>query len=182
VADDVVVGRLLVATPRLVDPTFAGSVVLLCVIDDGGAMGLVLDRPTAEPAARHLPAWAGRLATPAMVFVGGPVQPETAIGLVGTVPGMEHRALTPVAEGIGMFDLGAGPVDGVTNARVFSGYAGWSPGQVAAEISAGDWFVLDPDPSDPLTPDPSGLRERVLRRQGAPLALYAAYPPDPALN
>lgn len=175
-------GHLLVATPRLLDPNFSGTVVLLCAADDDGSMGLVLDRPSAEPAARHLPAWAGRLATPSMVFIGGPVQPETAIGLVRTRPGTEHTALAPVADQLGLFDLTVGPVDGVVTARVFSGYTGWGPGQMEAEIAAGDWFVLPADPSDPLTPDPVGLRERVLRRQGAPLALYAAYPPDPRLN
>ena len=181
-ADAVTVGDLLVATPRLVDPNFWSSVVLLCALDDDGALGLVLDRPTAEPAARHLPRWDGHLATPAMVFLGGPVQPETAIGLVRVEPDLDHPALSAVTEGLGLFDLAAGPVDGISTARIFSGYAGWGPDQLETEVEAGDWFVLEMEAGDPLTPDPSGLRERVLRRQGPPLALYAAFPPDPALN
>jgi len=176
------VGDLLVATPRLIDPNFTAAVVLVCALDDGGGLGLVLDRPTPEPVVRHLPAWEGHLATPAMVFVGGPVQPETAVGLVRTEEGFDHPGLTPVAAGVGLFDLDAGPVDGVTAARVFSGYTGWGPGQLEAEVEAGDWFVVALEAGDPLTADPTGLRERVLRRQGPPLALYAGYPPDPALN
>jgi putative transcriptional regulator len=180
--DTVGVGALLVATPRLVDPNFSGTVVLVCALDAGGGLGLVLDRPTAEPAARHLPAWGAHLATPGMVFVGGPVQPETAIGLVEADPAAVLPALSPVADGLGLYDLEAGPAEGITAVRVFSGYAGWGPGQLEEEVEAGDWFVLDLEPGDPLTADPSGLRERVLRRQGPPLSLYASYPSDPALN
>jgi putative transcriptional regulator len=175
-------GRLLVATPQLVDPNFSRAVVLLCGHDSDGALGLVLDRPTSEPAARHLPAWAGRLATPGMVFVGGPVQPETAVGLVITAPEWEHEALSPISDGLALFDLTSGPADGIVAARVFSGYAGWGPGQLQAEVDGGDWFVVETDPADPLTTDPTGLRSRVLRRQGPPLALYASMPPDAALN
>ena len=175
-------GHVLVAAPRLHDPNFARGVVLVCALDEAGALGLLLDRPTAEPAARHLDAWERCLSPPALVFVGGPVQPETAVGLVRVTEGFHHEAFSPVVPGFGLFDLEVGPVEGVMGARVFSGYAGWGPGQLEAEVAAGDWFVVDAEPEDPLTTEPMRLRSRVLRRQGLPLALYVTAPPDPALN
>src|SRR5688572_13493784 len=39
-------GMLLVATPELVDPNFSDTVVLLLDVDEQGALGVVLNRPT----------------------------------------------------------------------------------------------------------------------------------------
>jgi putative transcriptional regulator len=65
---------------------------------------------------------------------------------------------------------------------VFAGYAGWSPGQLAAEVNRGDWVVVPALPEDVLAPTGTDLWSRILRRQGLPLALLATYPADPVLN
>ena len=66
--------------------------------------------------------------------------------------------------------------------RVFAGYAGWSPGQLSAEIESGAWFVLDADPHDVLSNQPDGLWSFVLRRQPGTVGWFANYPEDPAVN
>jgi putative transcriptional regulator len=66
--------------------------------------------------------------------------------------------------------------------RVFAGYAGWSAGQLAAEISRGDWVVVPALPEDVLAPPGTDLWSRMLRRQGLPLALLATFPAEPILN
>ena len=38
-------GHLLIASPRLMDPNFARSVVLIVQHNESGAMGLILNRP-----------------------------------------------------------------------------------------------------------------------------------------
>lgn len=43
-------GQLLVAGPSLVDPNFHRTVVLVCEHDEYGAMGLVIKRPSPNPA------------------------------------------------------------------------------------------------------------------------------------
>ena len=53
-------------------------------------------------------------------------------------------------------------------------------GQLEAEIEAGAWFVVNAEPGDAMADDPDQLWKRVLRRQGGPLALVAAFPPTPA--
>ncbi len=71
---------------------------------------------------------------------------------------------------------------GLDGLRLFAGYSGWSPGQLEGEIELGGWIVVDADPSDAFSADPSRLWARVLRRQGGDLALLHTYPSDPSLN
>src|SRR5438034_10019756 len=79
-------GRLLVATPSLKDPNFERTVVLLVAHEDGGALGVVLNRATEVPVADVLEGWSVLAGEPAVVFEGGPGQPEAAIGLARTRP------------------------------------------------------------------------------------------------
>ena len=57
-------GMLLVATPQLLDPNFADTVVLLLDVDDNGALGVVLNRPTGVPVAEVLADWSDVVAEP----------------------------------------------------------------------------------------------------------------------
>ena len=178
-------GQLLVATPVLTDPNFARTVVQLVQhSDEDGALGVVLNQPSETPLADVLPGWALLAPDPVVVFVGGPVQESAAICLGRLAPGDRDESCVPVpgAPWLGTLNLEAEPADPVQEVRVFAGYAGWSPGQLEAEVEEGAWWVLDGLPSDCFTPEPHRLWAAVLRRQGMPLALAASYPPDPALN
>lgn len=175
-------GSLLVAAPSLVDPNFTRTVVLVCEVSRDGALGLVLNRPADSLVSDYLPQWSP--SPPAVVFVGGPVQPEVAVGL-GRHQGAEPVGFSLIEGGLGLFDL-ATPEElvagGLSHLRVFSGYAGWGPGQLEVELLSDDWIVVDAADDDAFTPDPATLWERVLRRQGGELALLAGFPQDPTLN
>ena len=182
-------GRLLVAGPALIDPNFVRSVVLICLHDAEGALGLVLTRPTALAVGEPLPGWVERLAPPEVVFLGGPVQNEVAVGLASLQPAAAGREdsdrWTPITDRLGLLDLSAPPGDEVGDLeqlRVFAGYAGWSAGQLDFEVSSTDWFVLEAEPGDPFTAQPGGLWRRVLHRQGGATAFFADFPPNPSLN
>lgn len=166
---DLRTGALAVATPVLTDPNFARSVVLLLQHDGEGSLGVVLDRPTTIPVDEFLPVWHDVVVPPAVVFAGGPVEPEVGIGLCIRGGSVEIVDLTAVPED-------QSPV------RVFAGCAGWSPGQLEDEIAADAWFVVDFVPSDLTTPDPEDLWSTVLRRQRADLSIFASYPNDPRMN
>lgn len=178
-------GRLLVATPDLADPNFARTVVLVVEHGDDGALGVVLNRPGGLDVDEPLPAWCDHAAPPASVFVGGPVAPGSVIALA--------RAVTPAAgDGwvhlfgdLGAVDVGRDPDDvtpRIETIRVFSGYAGWSPGQLDGELEVGGWFVVDLEPGDVFTPTPAALWADVLRRQRGRIRIFAACPPDPSVN
>jgi putative transcriptional regulator len=172
-------GTLLVASPLLVDPNFYRTVVFVLQHDLDGAVGVVLNRPSEEPVESHLPEWARRLEDPAVIFVGGPVDRAIAIGLVRSDRPTEPTALG----GVGMVDLGGDPAAGTPGpVRVFSGYAGWGPGQAKAEMAEGAWMVLEAAADDVFTHAPDDLWSSVLRRQGGRLAMLATFPLDPSMN
>ena len=179
-------GRLLVATPALTEGTFSRSVIqLLQHSEQDGAVGVVLNRPSGTDVVEVLPGWALLAPDPAVVFEGGPVQQSAAICLGRLGPGAgpaDSFALVPGAPWLGTIDLDAAAADAVEEVRVFAGYAGWSPGQLEAEVQEGGWWVVDALPGDCFSPEPSLLWRQVLRRQPMPLALVASYPPDPSLN
>ena len=165
--------QLLVASPSLADPNFYRSVVLLLDHDDDGALGVVLNRPTEVSVREPLPGWDLLAAEPAVVFSGGPVQPVAAVGIGRT------------AEGVGTLDLSQDPLEAareVEAIRVFSGYAGWSPGQLELEIDEGSWIVVHGEPDDVMSDSPEDLWERVLERQPAPVRWLAKAPPHLSFN
>src|SRR5262249_61884184 len=80
--EEVLAGRLLVATPLLGDPNFRRSVVLVVEDEpDEGTLGVVLNRPTATPVEQVLESWTDLVTQPSVVFRGGPVSPNSALGL-----------------------------------------------------------------------------------------------------
>ncbi|MGA1220001.1 MAG: YqgE/AlgH family protein, partial [Ilumatobacteraceae bacterium] len=66
--------------------------------------------------------------------------------------------------------------------RIFSGYAGWSAGQLEAEIDAGGWIVVTAETNDLFGNQPDGLWRRVLQRQPPPVSWLANAPSDVNLN
>jgi len=173
-------GKLLVASPLLQDPNFRRTVVYLFQHSEEGAMGAVLNRPTEEPASAHLPEWRHLIASPDLVFVGGPVRNEVAVGVA------EFDADPPDDEddgGIGLIDLSDPPAPGEVprRIRVFSGYSGWDAGQLEVELAVDSWFIVDAVIED-VFGDPDDLWSRVLGRQDGPLRLYAQFPDDLSLN
>jgi putative transcriptional regulator len=190
-------GRLLVATPMLTDPSFARAVLYLLEHDASGSAAVILNRPSHTPVGQVLPEWQEVASDPAVVFAGGPVQPDGALCL-GVLNEQGRRvieqgqhllgggaAVRPIVEDMCTVDLDSevGQIIAITGGlRVFAGHAGWSPGQLDAELAEGAWFVLPSSSEDVFATEPSWLRRDVLRRQPVPLKLMATYPLDPVLN
>ena len=182
--DEVAPGSLLVALPVLTDPNFAGTVVFVVDHSGTGTVGVVLNRPSEVRIADVLPAWADLAVGPGVFHLGGPCESETALCLAagsGGVPGVQ-----PVGGGVHLVDLDADPdqvAGGVQGLRVFAGYAGWSPGQLGAEIAEGAWACVAGGPADVLAED-SGIRSwhRVLARQTGAKAVLSTATPEPTHN
>lgn len=179
-------GRLLLATPSIGEGIFHRSVILVLHHDDSGAQGIVLNRPLDAPVDAVLPGWQELLTEPGTLFQGGPVQLDSAIGLV-TVAGPQDVpvGVRRLFGGVGVIDLDTPPQlveTGLAGMRVYAGYAGWTDGQLESEIATGSWFVVDAEGRDAFSDDPATLWVGVLRRQRDELAWMATYPEDPDLN
>ena len=175
--------QLLVAAPTLLDPNFHRTVVLIAEHGEDGAMGVVLNRPGDLEVAEAAPVLGDLVEAGAMVYVGGPVQP-TGVVIVGQFLDPADAAV-PVFDDVG-FVAGEPDFDELAaqlvRARVFAGLAGWSPGQLEAEIEREDWIVEPAIADDVFTEEPEALWSAVLERKGGSFALLARMPPDPSLN
>lgn len=178
-------GMLLLAPPALEEPTFRRSVVLLCEHNAAGSFGLVLNRPLDIEGGEVMDELMG-YAEP--LGLGGPVQPNTLHYLhrfnEADVPGA-----IGVTDGVfwgGRFEAVQALVErGLATARelrFFLGYAGWSPGQLQAELEAGGWISAWADAQAVFPDDPATLWRTSLRRMGGEYALLANFPDDPRMN
>ncbi len=159
----------LVAKPHIQDPNFRETVVLVTGMPDGSAVGVIVNRPTRQSLATILPD-NPRLArfTDALYF-GGPVE---IVGLFALFRA-EHSpgAALLVSERL-WFALEPATVEQLLREppekiRFFTGYAGWAPGQLSAELDRGDWWVLSVNPDVAFRADPSGLWEELSTRARA---------------
>jgi putative transcriptional regulator len=160
-------GVFLYAAPGMGDANFAESVVLLIEHTPAGSMGLVINRPTRVPLQELLPFVKAPAASDLRFHWGGPVQQEAILALVRTnwpsegarqvLPGVYLTGeLADVRAALALSNPGE-------RLRVFSGYAGWGKGQLAAELQLGAWVVDRADARAVFAPDSSGLWFRVYR-------------------
>jgi putative transcriptional regulator len=205
------VGDLLVATPALLDPNFERTVVLVLDVDEDGALGVVLNRPSTVPVSEILPDWGDLAGAPDVLFQGGPVSTDSALAVAASPPvsagpdpaasvtGPRSDPVTaagpaaitePVGfrrlyDDVGIVDLDTPtPLIGpaLSRLRIFAGYAGWGVDQLAAEIHEGSWYVVPSVPDDLFSVQPLDLWKRVLRRQPGELAWMSTRPADPTMN
>ncbi len=178
-------GSLLVATPRLNDPNFERTVVLLCSVDPAGAMGVVINRPAEEASvAQYLPEWGDQARKPAVMFRGGPVEPTAGIGVGLVGPDGPPTNWTAITDSLGLIDLSGEPDPSrpLRSVRVFVGYAGWTADQLEGEVDEDAWFVVEGLAEDVVDEEPGTLWRRVLQRQRTDVALFAFYPEKTGLN
>ncbi|HVD27744.1 MAG TPA: YqgE/AlgH family protein [Mycobacteriales bacterium] len=186
--DDVRPGVLLVAMPALTDPTFAGTVVYVLDHSDGGTLGVVLGRPSQVEIRDVLPGWCELAVEPQVFHVGGPCETDTALCLAVSPAAVAEgeSPLRRVAGDVYLVDLDSDPADlqeELSGLRVFAGYAGWSPCQLAGEIAEGAWACVPGRPEDALSrasgPD---LWRAVMGRQTGRLGVLSTAPADPSVN
>jgi putative transcriptional regulator len=158
-------GLFLYAAPGLPETRFAETVVLLIEHGPEGSMGLVVNRPTDVPLREALEDVMEARRTDLRLYWGGPVQSEAVLALVRSPrasPGA--RTVLPEVQLTGdMADVrqvlkGKDPGDGL---RVYSGYSGWTAGQLPAEVRAGVWVLDRADTASVFTRDAETLWPRV---------------------
>jgi putative transcriptional regulator len=149
--------HFLIAMPSMLDPVFGGSVVYLCEHNAGGALGVIINKPTdmsidmlldridltLEIAANGAPV------DQKPVMFGGPVQVER--GFVLHTPVVPFSSMMTVSDDIVLTtskDVLEAVAHGNGPARILVslGCSGWSAGQLEQEIAQNGWLTVRADP------------------------------------
>lgn len=172
-------GSLLVAHPTLRDPNFRRTIILLSNHSaDDGAIGIVLNRPTAPPI-QDSPDIPDLADIPC--FVGGPVAQNVFL-LASLEWDAESNSLSFDTYSAPDPSLLIPPAETHPQLRGFFGYSGWSRGQLEAEIAQSGWIVLPPRP-DLIGPGNDENTWKLLMRSISPIHhLLSEMPDDPSLN
>lgn len=181
-------GQLLIAAKHLLDPNFFKAVVLMVEQGDNGAMGVVINRPS-DVAVSH--ALSGHLDVEGLegpVYFGGPVEPGGLIVLHDRSDLSESEAVIPgvyVPTQAEVFEevIRAAESDGnSTTFRVYSGCAGWSPGQLESEVERGDWYALPAEAEVVFSDDPYSIWEQATNEVAASHRFIDQSVDNPELN
>lgn len=145
-------GQLLVASEEMKDPRFVETVIYLVRHNAEGTLGLVINRPVAKGPIDDLLKGFGAPAKGSkrevIIHYGGPVGTRQGfvlhsddVKLEDTLVVKDGIAMTSDVKMIETIAEGHGP----KQALVMLGYAGWAPGQLAAEIKNQAWFLIPAD-------------------------------------
>lgn len=181
-------GMLLIAAPGMQSEIFARSAILLIEHNETLTFGVNLTQRSELAVANLMPEWVGVVAKPQALYIGGPVNQQSVVGLGVTRPGVnmtDAPQLNRLANRLAHIDLRSDVAEIgelVEGMRLFAGYCEWAPGQLAEEIERGDWYVVPALPGDVIMPGRADLWGDVVRRQPMPLPLFSTFPADVSEN
>jgi putative transcriptional regulator len=136
---------LLVAAPDLQGP-YSRTAVLVVPASDGQHVGFILNRATGVKLATLFPEHAPSAKVVDPVYFGGPEMAGSIFAIVRRDPGAPSLRLF----GDLFVTANANAVDRIiektpNDARYFAGFVGWQPEELANELAAGYWYVLEPE-------------------------------------
>lgn len=145
--------HFLIAMPSMLDPIFGGAVIYICEHNAGGALGVIINKPTDMSMddlferielEQHAP-----MADKPVMF-GGPVQEDRGFVLhaplgefSSSMKVTEEVAFTTSRDVLEAIAAGQGPQRFLASV----GYSGWSEGQLEDEIGRNGWLTVAADPA-----------------------------------
>ena len=182
-------GQYLIAGKWLRDPNFYRTVVLIVEHNSEGAMGLVVNRPSSVTVAHALSEHFNLPETDDLVYVGGPVEPSALFVLhnsedlspdeAAIVPGVYVGSSAHVFETV-VRQAADGDPD--LKFRIFSGCAGWGPGQLEGELARGDWYHQPASAQAVFFDDPYEVWDRAVRKVHKVERIVREVPVNPEWN
>jgi putative transcriptional regulator len=175
-------GQMLIAMPGMRDPRFHRSLIYLCAHSTDGAMGIIVNKRAddlkLEDLFEKLGIPAGEMVPGTPVHFGGPV--ETGRGFVlhssdyraddSTMKVDDGTSMTATLDILHAMAGNRGP----ERAIVALGYAGWSPGQLEAELQANGWLACPADQDLLFSPDEDTKWDKALAKLGVHPAMLSA--------
>jgi putative transcriptional regulator len=159
-------GQLLVASAALSDPNYSRTVLLLVHHAQDGSIAVALNRPTWVSPGEAFPEIPGVGDFGDELFFGGPIAP----GQLLIVFQSDRAFVDNVRQVLDDVYVAADPTvlqsldseaEGAPHVRLYAGHAAWNPGQLEAEIAAGNWRLLPAQTSWVFDASPDDLWERL---------------------
>ena len=161
----------LVAARDLKDPNFRETVVLVTQPRQGGPWGVIINRPLDYRLSEVFTDQESLKGRKDVLFFGGPVARDGLVFLVRSasppprsVPLLRDVYFTGDADWIESRLKRPDPTRGL---RVYSGYAGWAPGQLQREMDRGGWHVHPADAETVFEKDPAHIWPELIERATA---------------
>jgi putative transcriptional regulator len=163
-------GCILLSTDALEDPNFKTTIVLLCIYNKEGVIGLVLNRPSSMPIGEVFDVGELFRFDKRSFYIGGPVQQDALHIIQLADTGAQNAYLVAPKVHLGGEWTSVEDIlnESVATTRLFLGYSGWSCGQLEAEIREGAWeaYTIDTfsfirDWEKPLFSDYASIRNHL---------------------
>ena len=145
-------GQVLIAMPAMNDPRFTKSVIYICVHNEEGAMGLIVNKKIESLAfpelLKQLDICVHGIIEDRPIYHGGPLDPSR--GFILHSLDYQQSSTIKIADGLGLTstievlsDIAEkrGPADSL----LALGYAGWGPNQLDDEIQRNAWLQSSAD-------------------------------------
>ncbi len=176
-------GKILISTPDLSGDIFSRSVVLIIDHNEHGAFGLILNKKIPFDLPQNSPLVELQID----IYEGGPVEKDKTFFIIKGEPVSEYylpidpdHHLTEDIEGV-LIQLIQNNLT-LDQIKVFSGYSGWSKGQLEKEIENKFWTPVDIYNLDYTTSTDTNLWKKVMQNLGGEFLLWANSPEDISMN
>ena len=153
--------------PQSARSQFRQTVVLLCEHGAEGALGVVVNRPTAMSVSEALPQVPVLEGQAMCCMPGGPVQTNQVMLLYrgDQLPDNSHHVFDGVCLGGDMeWSKNSDTSRDKEAFRAYLGYSGWGPGQLESEMRIGSWITVPADPAMVFEMDPTYVWAEFLSR------------------
>ena len=174
-------GSLLVAHPNMLDPNFRRTVLFISAHDpDDGATGVIINRPLEKSVADLVTETPPEDLADIPVFFGGPVGKNQL--MLAAFEWHKDEGLKLNQHSLDPNKPHSGGSASALPIFAFLGYAGWSAGQLEAEMKQNAWIVQKPSRAALKSERLSRLWFDIMNRLGPWYRMLAAAPDDPSLN
>jgi len=162
----------------MLDPNFRRAVLFISAHDpQDGAVGVIINRPLDKNVSDLVAETPPQNLADVPVFLGGPVGDNQLMVAAfewhkGEGLKLNSQTLSGLSEVVGE----------PSAVRAFLGYAGWSAGQLEAEMKQKAWIVQKPNRATLKFERLSRLWFDIMNKLGPWYRMLAAAPDDPSLN
>jgi putative transcriptional regulator len=163
-----VLGFFLVASEDIQDPRFKETVILVTPHYRAEVVGVVVNKPSEIAVSTLFPQSKLKDEHSRQLYFGGPVSGQSLLYLIRSKkqPKASLRIFDDVflsADSKVLEQVLRHPKP-FTGLRIFSGYAGWKPGQLEAEVEKGYWLLREADTEILFNTEPGLIWRKLLDR------------------